>query len=133
LFALATGMIIASYVTVDAVGVRRAGHAGAYTAWVLLFYGLLMPATFVTLRGRLRVDMRARETRAALAGGVVVLLAYGSVVMAFAFGPVGPITALRETSVIFAVVIGRLFLGEALTPRRIVACLVVAAGAVCLA
>ena len=55
-----------------------------------------------------------------------------SVVAAFALGPAGPITALRETSVVFAAVIGWLFLGEKLTLRRVAACAVVAIGAICL-
>jgi uncharacterized membrane protein len=45
-------------------------------------------------------------------------------------GPAGPITALRETNVVFAVLIGWLFLGEALTPRRAIACGIVAVGAI---
>lgn len=132
LLALATGALIASYATVDAIGVRAAGHAGAYTAWVLAFYGALLPATYVALRGKLSVDVRSPETLKALAGGVVALIAYGVVVAAFALGPVGPITALRETSVVIAALIGWLFLGEALTSRRIAACAVVAIGAISL-
>lgn len=58
-YALATGAIIAAYATVDALGVRAAGNAGAYTAWVLLIYGALLPAAFVACRGRLIVDLRA--------------------------------------------------------------------------
>ncbi len=131
-YALATGAIIAAYATVDAMGVRVAGNSTAYTAWVLLVYGVLQPAAFVARRGRLHIDVRSPETLRALLGGVFALLGYGVVVAAFALGPAGPITAIRETSVVFAVLIGRLFLGEALTTRRIVACLVVAAGAVCL-
>ena len=131
-FALATGAIIASYVTVDAIGVRVAGHSGAYTAWVLLLYGVLMPAAFMLMRGPLVVDVRSPETWKALAGGIVALVAYAVVVAAFALGPAGPISALRETSVVFAVLIGWLFLGERLTLRRIIACMVVAAGAICL-
>ncbi len=60
------------------------------------------------------------------------MIAYGVVVAAFALGPAGPITALRETSVVFAVLIGWMFLGETLTARRILACLIVAAGAILL-
>jgi uncharacterized membrane protein len=56
---------------------------------------------------------------------------YGAVVSALALGP-GPISELRETSVIFAAVIGRAFLDEALTRRRGFACIVVALGAACL-
>ena len=133
LYALATGAIIAAYATVDAIGVRAAGNVGAYTAWVLLAYGALLPATFVACRGRLAVDPRAPETWKALGGGLFALLAYGVVVAALALGPAGPITAIRETSVVFAAFIGRLFLGETLTPRRVGACAVVALGAICLA
>jgi drug/metabolite transporter (DMT)-like permease len=132
LFALATGAIIAGYATVDAIGVRQAGSSGAYTAWVLVFYGALLPATFIFMRGKLTVDFRSPETQKALAGGIVALIAYGAVVAAFALGPAGPITALRETSVVFAVLIGWLFLGEVLTLRRVVACAIVALGAICL-
>lgn len=132
LFALATGALIASYATVDAIGVREAGDTGAYTAWVLGLYGVLLPATFVAVRGRLSIDPRSPETLKALGGGIVALVAYGAVVAAFALGPAGPIIALRETSVVFAALIGWLFLGEKLTSRRVVACAVVAAGAICL-
>lgn len=132
LFALATGAIIAAYATVDAMGVRQAGHTGAYTAWVVLLYGLMLTAAFVLLRGKLAVDVRTPETWKALAGGIVALVAYGAVVAAFALGPAGPITALRETSVVFAAVIGGIFLGEKLTARRIAACAVVTLGAICL-
>ncbi|RJG46675.1 DMT family transporter [Mesorhizobium sp. DCY119] len=132
LFALATGAIIASYVTVDAIGVREAGHTGAYTAWVVVIYGALLPLTFVLFRGKLVVDIHSPETLKALAGGIVALTAYGVVIAALALGPAGPITALRETSVVFAALIGWLFLGEALTPRRILACSIVAFGAICL-
>lgn len=132
LFALATGAVIASYVTVDAIGVRLAGNSGAYTVWVVADYGVLMVAAFLAVRGRISVDIGSPETCNALAGGVVALAAYGIVVAAFALGPAGPITALRETSVVFAALIGRLFLGESLTARRVMACAVVAMGAICI-
>lgn len=99
---------------------------------MLLIYGLLLPATFVLMRGPLRVDLRTAETWKAFAGGVVAMLAYAVVVAAFSLGPAGPITALRETSVVFAALIGWLFLSEAMTRRRIAACLIVAIGAICL-
>lgn len=132
LYALATGAIIAAYATVDSIGVRLAGQSVVYTAWVLFLYGIFLPASFLALRGRLTVDFRACDTWKAVAGGLVAMTAYGAVVAAFALGPAGPITALRETSVIFAVLIGWLFLGETLTARRILACFIVAGGAVLL-
>ena len=132
LFALATGLLIAAYTTVDAIGVREAGNPAVYATWICLIYGTLLPAAYVTIRGRLTLDIRSPETLKAAAGGLVSLMAYGAVIAAFALGPVGPITALRETSVVFAALIGWFFLGEALTLRRISACAIVALGAICL-
>jgi uncharacterized membrane protein len=60
------------------------------------------------------------------------MIAYGVVVAAFALGPTGLITALRQTSVVFAVLIGWMFLGETLTARHILTCVIVAAGAILL-
>jgi len=132
LFALVTGAIIAAYATIDSIGVRQTEQSGAYTAWVLVLYGMLLPGAFLAMRRQLVVDFRAPDTWKALGGGLVAMIAYGAVVAAFALGPAGPITALRETSVVFAVLIGWLFLGEGLTARRILACIIVAAGAILL-
>ncbi|MCM2475394.1 EamA family transporter [Rhizobium sp. CG5] len=132
LFALLTGLFIAAYATVDAIGVRLSGNARSYAIWIFLIYGILMTATFMLMRGRLRADIGSPETWTAIGGGMVSLVAYGAVIAAFTLGPAGPITALRETSVVFAVLIGRVFLGEALTMKRIVACVIVAGGAICL-
>ena len=133
LLALASGVIIASYATVDVLGVRAAGNPGSYATWICLLYGTLLPLAICSTRGRWTMNLRAPDTGKALAGGFVSLLAYGAVIAAFSLGPAGPITALRETSVVFAALIGRLFLGEPLTARRIGSCLVVTVGAICLA
>jgi drug/metabolite transporter (DMT)-like permease len=132
LFALATGVIVASYGTVDSIGVHVAEHAGAYAAWVFIGYGTMLPLAFLIVRRNLVVDFRTQDTWKALGGGIVALFAYALVVIAFSMGPAGPITALRETSVVFAILIGWLFLGEKLTAGRIVAGAVVALGAICL-
>jgi drug/metabolite transporter (DMT)-like permease len=63
---------------------------------------------------------------------VVSLLAYGIVIFAMTRAPMGTVSALRETSVLFAVLLGRIFFAEQLTARRIGSALVIAAGALCL-
>ncbi|MQT15049.1 DMT family transporter [Segnochrobactrum spirostomi] len=131
-YALCTGAIIAAYATIDSLGVRMADGSNAYTAWVLVGYGILLPLAHTIARGRLRLDMRAPETWRALAGGAVAVIAYAAVVAAFARGPAGPIAALRETSVLFATLIGWLFLGEKLSLLRVLASATVAVGAICL-
>ena len=131
-YACAAGVTIAVYNTLDALGVRAAGHAGTYTAWVFLLWGTAMAATYVLMRGPLTFDLRATASRRAVGAGMVSLLAYAAVIAGFALGPAGPVTALRETSVVVAVLIGRFLLGETLTRTRLLACAVVSAGAMVL-
>ncbi|MGK6313072.1 DMT family transporter [Neorhizobium sp. DT-125] len=130
LYALATGVSIAGYSTVDAIGIRISGNTAAYITWVFVLPGILLAIAFVVMRGPLRIDLRSRETMKAVGGGLVSLVSYGAVLLAYSMAPAGPVSALRETSVVFAVLIGWLFLGETLSVKRIAACLVVAAGAI---
>lgn len=136
LAALTTGATIAVYTVIDGIGVRLSdGQALAYTAWMFLFYWL-MPLLFVAMRGRaaLWAPLRAEPwvVSSSLVGGVVSIAAYGIVIWALQSGAMGAVSALRETSVVFAVLIGRTFLRETVSAKRWLACVVVAAGAVCL-
>jgi drug/metabolite transporter (DMT)-like permease len=69
----------------------------------------------------------------ALTGGIVSILAYGIVIWAMQYDAMGVVSALRETSVVYAAIIGRFFLKEKLSARRITSCLAIAMGAACLA
>lgn len=134
--ALTTGATIAVYTVIDSIGVRLSGgEALAYTAWMFLFYWL-MPLLFVALRGvtALWPPIRSAPVSigSSLVGGLVSIAAYGIVIWALQSGATGTVSALRETSVVFAVLIGRVFLREAVSAKRWIACMIVAAGAVCL-
>jgi drug/metabolite transporter (DMT)-like permease len=136
LAALTTGATIALYTVIDGIGVRLSGgEALAYTAWMFLFYWL-MPLLFVAKRGLAALWAPLRTAPMALGsslvGGLVSIAAYGIVIWALQSGAMGAVSALRETSVVFAVLIGRVFLREAVSGKRWLACIVVAAGAVCL-
>jgi drug/metabolite transporter (DMT)-like permease len=136
LAALTTGATIAIYTVIDGIGVRLSGDkALAYTAWIFMFYWLT-PLAFVAMRGFAAMWTPVRTQPAAvgssLAGGLVSLAAYGIVIWALQSGAMGAVSALRETSVVFAVLIGRVLLQETVTAKRWIACVVVAAGAVCL-
>lgn len=136
LAALTTGATIALYTVIDGIGVRlSSGEALTYTAWMFLFYWL-MPVLFIATRGAAALWTPVRNAPVAvgssLAGGLVSIGAYGIVIWAMQSGAMGAVSALRETSVVFAVLIGRVFLREAVSARRWMACLIVAAGAVCL-
>jgi drug/metabolite transporter (DMT)-like permease len=136
LAALTVGATIAVYTVIDGIGVRSMnGHALAYTAWMFMFYWL-MPVLFVAMRGIDALWTPLRDApmsiTSSLAGGLVSIAAYGIVIWAMQSGAMGTVSALRETSVVFAVLIGRMFLREAVSKKRWLACLIVAAGAVCL-
>ncbi len=130
--ALTTGVLIGAYTVVDGIGVRLSGDSVAYANSMFLLWSLTMPPIFLAMRGRPPAYTR-RETALALAGGVVSILAYGIVIAAMQFGAMGVVSALRETSVVYAAVIGRIFLKERLTTQRVASCLAIAAGAACLA
>ena len=131
--ALATGCFIAAYTVVDGVGVRLSGNSFAYTAWMVLFWTLPMPIILLSLRGRGAFRASRSEVVKAAAAGIASLAAYGAIIWAMTSAAMGPISALRETSVVFAAVIGGVFLHERLTVRRAAACVVIALGAGCLA
>jgi drug/metabolite transporter (DMT)-like permease len=131
--AVLTGVTIAAYTVVDGLGSRASGNAWAYAAWLFLAIGPAMLPVWVLRRREnghhIRLD--AESLRSA-AGGVVSLVAYAIVIWAASISPMGPVSALRESSVVVAAVLGWLFLGERLGPWRLAACLVVASGAACL-
>jgi drug/metabolite transporter (DMT)-like permease len=136
LAALTTGATIALYTVIDGIGVRLSnGQPFTYTASMFLFYWA-MPVLFVASRGLAPLWAPVRDEPLAvgssLAGGLVSIAAYGIVIWALQSGAMGAVSALRETSVVFAVLIGRMFLRETVSGARWLACLVVAAGAACL-
>ncbi|MFM0206889.1 DMT family transporter [Paraburkholderia sediminicola] len=136
LAALTTGATIAVYTVIDGIGVRLSGgEAIAYTAWMFLFYWL-MPVLFVATRGLAALCAPVRTSPMAigssLVGGLVSIAAYGIVIWALQSGAMGAVSALRETSVVFAVLIGRMCLRETVSGKRWLACVIVAGGAVCL-
>jgi len=129
-YSLATGAFIAAYSVVDGIGVRIAGDAIAYTVWMSALWGVLMPALYTGLRGAKSLLRWRPEVLLAATGGLVSLLAYGIIIYAMATAPMGAVSALRETSVLFAALLGYLFLGETLTLRKVLACTVIATGTV---
>ncbi len=132
-YALATGAFIGAYSVTDGIGVRQAGNAISYTVWMELFSGLLFPFLYAHRRAWGSLLRGRRETALAMSGGVISMIGYGIIIFAMSLGPMGSVSALRETSVVFAALIGAIFLQERLTAYRMAACSVIALGAVCIA
>jgi drug/metabolite transporter (DMT)-like permease len=130
--AFATGLLITGYSLVDGLGVRRAGSTVGYAAWLVLIESASIPIyAFVAQRDRVARAWSSTWRLAGL-GGVMSVTAYGIVLWAQARGALGAVTALRETGVIVAAVIGTIVFHEAFGRRRLVAAVLVAAGVVLL-
>ncbi len=126
-FALGTGVCISAYSLVDGVGVRLSENTLGYWAWHSLLHVFI--AAFVGIRrGRAMLKLPAKTWVIGLTGGFVSMTAYGLVLYAKNFAPLGAVSALRETSVIFAALIGYLLLGEGHPVRRIMAAIIMAVG-----
>ena len=130
--AFTTGVLIGAYSVVDGIGVRLSGNSLAYSNSMFLLWSITMPPIYYAMRGKPPAYTKP-ETAMALLGGVVSIIAYGIVIWAMQHGAMGVVSALRETSVVYAAIIGRVFLNEPLTARRITSCLAIAMGAGCLA
>ncbi len=130
--AFTTGVLIGAYTVVDGIGVRMSGNSLAYANSMFLLWSITMPAIFYAMRGK-PPAYTGGQTAMALTGGLVSILAYGIVIWAMQYDAMGVVSALRETSVVYAAIIGCVFLNETLTTRRIASCLAIAVGAACLA
>lgn len=131
--ATGVGLCIAIYTLFDGVGARISGNVLGYTAMLTIFSGIPLIAAALFLRGGETVEFLRREWKAGVIGGVMMFTAYAIVVYALTLSQMAHVAALRETSVIFAAVIGTLILKEPLGVKRIFAATVVAGGIILLA
>ncbi|PNE42717.1 DMT family transporter [Streptomyces noursei] len=126
--ALATGLSIAAYTTVDGLGVRASETSLGYIAWLMILEGLVIPAyALATRRGRLAAELRPVALRG-LAGGLLSVIAYGLVLWAQTRAALAPIAALRESSIIVGAAIGTLFFKERFGLPRLAAAGVMVVG-----
>lgn len=128
-YALGTGVFIAAYSVTDGIGARLSDAPLAYTAWMCAL-GHHDALVYVGLHGTRSLLTPRPGCITAFLGGLVSLLAYGIVIYAMSEAPMGAVSALRETSVVFAALIGYYFLGESLTVRKVLACVVIATGTI---
>ena len=129
--AVLTGATVALYTTYDAYGIRLAEDPFTFLAWFFLIDGVTYP--FIAAARWLRMPDAPALGPLALrgfAGGAVALMSFGSIMLATRLDKVGEAAVLRETSTVFAALIGWLALKETVGPRRIALMALIAAGAV---
>ena len=132
-WALFTALNIAAYSVADGLGGRASGNAAAYIAWLFLCDGLPLPLLLPLFRSRQQLALALRRYwRPGVIGGTLSATAYGMVIWVMSQAPLAMVTALRETSVIAAALIGAMVLREPFGTRRLLAAGLVALGVVLL-
>ena len=129
---LLIAVVIAAYTLVDARGARLSGNALSYTLWLFLLSGLPLPAwALFARRPQLQAYLRGNWQRG-LVGGIGTTAAYAVALWAMTIAPVAIIAALRETSILFALLISAVLLKERISRRRLFAALLIVMGVVLL-
>jgi drug/metabolite transporter (DMT)-like permease len=128
--ALATGLAIATYSTIDGAGVRTSGTAAGYTGWLILLESSVLMTFALVRRGGALVDQVRPHLWMGTTGGILSVGAYGLVLWAQTRGALAPIAALRESSIIVGALIGTVFFHERFGRPRVIATVVVFVGIV---
>jgi drug/metabolite transporter (DMT)-like permease len=130
--ALTTGCFIASYSLVDGLGARLAGTSLGFYSWLAIGNGILVVAYLsLTAPSALR-DIATKGRRVFVIGGSASFTAYALVTWAFTHAPIALVTALREVSIIFALLIGVFFLKERIDLAKVFATMTTLLGVVLL-
>lgn len=128
--AVATGALVAAYTTYDAYGIRATADPFTFLAWFFMLDGIFIPLlTQARWRQLPAAEIGALVKRGVL-GAFVAYFSFGSIMLATRLDKVGEAAVLRETSTVFAALIGWLVLGEKVGPARAGLMALIAIGAV---
>lgn len=131
--AVLTGLFVALYTTYDAYGIRATADPFTFLMWFFMIDGLVMPLVAALRWRAMSVHLRppvAPLMKRGLLGAIIAFFSFGSIMMATRLDKVGEAAVLRETSTVFAALIGWLVLKETVGPRRIALMCLIALGAV---
>lgn len=128
--ALLNALFIACYTLVDGIGVRKSGSPAAYTMWVFVLNAVpLVGWALYRHRDRLLPHLKSRG-HLIIIGGVGTLGSYGLALWAMTVAPIAVVAALRETAILFGILISALVLKERIGWTRGLAAALIVAGAI---
>jgi drug/metabolite transporter (DMT)-like permease len=129
-WALINALIIACYTVVDGIGVRAAGDAFSYTLWLFFLDAWGIVAIAVWRRQGQFLPHLSRRWRFGLVGALATVGSYGVVLWAMSVASIAAVAAIRETSVIFAALLGTHYLREKMGGLRVASAMLVVIGAI---
>ena len=130
--ALTTGCFIAAYSLTDGLGARMAGTAVGYYGWLSLLNAVIFGVVVEKTRPGSLKKVTSQYLPLTLLGGGLSFAAYAAITWAFTRAPISLVTALRETSIIFALLFGTCLLKERLGGMKIIATLLTLLGVILL-
>jgi drug/metabolite transporter (DMT)-like permease len=131
-WAFAGGLLVAVYTTYDAWGIRLTPNPFTFLAWFFMITSVDFPTLMAVrlARGRATLPPLRPLILRGIAGALVAFVSFGGVMLATRLGRVGEVAALRETSTVFAAIIGWAILGEKVGAVRAALMGLIALGAV---
>ncbi len=131
IWALSGGFMVALYTTYDAYGIRQSPDPFTFLAWFFFLTSLDFPVLAAWRYRRMATPQVLGPLMwRGIAGALIAWVSFGGVMMATRLDKVGEAAVLRETSTVFAALIGWFILGEKVGPRRLFLMALVALGAV---
>lgn len=131
-FALGTSCFIAAYTVVDGLGGRLSGAASGYTAMVFILDAVFMFGAGFYMRGPGILRSVAPFWKSGILGALLSASAYWIVIWAMTLAPIAAVAALRETSILFVILMSAKYLKEQMSWMRVVGGVLVVLGAVAL-
>ncbi len=131
-FALGTSVFIAAYTVVDGLGGRASGSASGYAALVFVLDAIFLFFAGIYMRGPGILHAVAPYWKSGMAGAALSGSAYWIVIWAMTLAPIAAVAALRETSILFVILMSMRVLKETVTATRAAGALLIVAGAVIL-
>ncbi|MFZ5709353.1 MAG: DMT family transporter [Pseudomonadota bacterium] len=128
--ALGSALATATYTMIDGQGARISGDAVAYVAWVFVADGLIFSTVILSWVGRRALPAEPAEWAKGAAASLASYFSYAIAVWAMTVAPIALVAALRETSILFAVLIGWLLFAERMTQGKWLAVALIVAGVV---
>ena len=132
-YSLLTGSCITTYSLVDGIGVRLSGNSLSFIVWMFFLDGFLVPLIAFTRRPR-TVFFNTIKTvwKTGLLVSLLSTTGYAIIVWAFSQERIAPVAVLRETSVLFAMLISVLIIKEAFSTLRVLIVSVILTGIILL-
>jgi len=130
---VAVGTLIGLYSVIDGVGSRLAPDWLSFAAWLYVIDAVAFIIVVRLIRGPKIWNMLTNNYRVGILSGLIATVSYGVFLWALSVGEIGVVAALRETSILFVVILGSLFLKEKLSAIRISAIFLLIPGLVLIA